>query len=530
MSRSFFQPFEGDQSPSPTSARVPASAGGGTSGAAAGQARSGVGRRQHLAVALLVIATAQLMVTLDRTIVNIALPSIQHSLHFSVTGLSWVVDAYVLAFGGLLLLGGRAGDLFGRGRVLEIGIAVFTLASLLGGLTPSSGWLVAARIFQGLGAAVAAPTALSLIVTTFPEGPARHRAMAVYAGMSGAGASLGLLFGGILVQLASWRWVFLVNVPIGVAILVLAPISLPMGDRTRRRLDLPGAVLITASMTTLVYGLERAPSSGWWSSSTITWLVVAISLLALFVIVELRTVAPLVPLGFLRHRSRAAGYVMMLALGGAMLAVLYFLTQFLQESLHYSALMAGVAYLPVPVTVGGMGVLVSRVVGRTGVRPFLTVGPLLVTGGMIWLSTLTAHSTYLVVFWPLVLIGLGQGCSFVPLTLNAVSSVGESQAGLASGLLNTSQQLGSSVALAAIVSAAATATKHYVAAHETLGGHTGLSVQMAAAVHGFHVSMYGSAIAGLVAFLASLMLPHVERRARMDQDLVEIVEVIDESL
>ena len=370
------------------------------------------------------IATAQLMVTLDRTIVNIALPSIQHSLHFSVTGLSWVVDAYVLAFGGLLLLGGRAGDLFGRRRVLEIGIAVFTLASLLGGLTPSSGWLVAACIFQGLGAAVAAPTALSLIVTTFPEGPARHRAMAVYAGMSGAGASLGLLFGGILVQLASWRWVFLVNVPIGVAILVLAPISLPMGDRTRRRLDLPGAVLITASMTTLVYGLERAPSSGWWSSSTITWLVVAISLLALFVIVELRTVAPLVPLGFLRHRSRAAGYVMMLALGGAMLAVLYFLTQFLQESLHYSALMAGVAYLPVPVTVGGMGVLVSRVVGRTGVRPFLTVGPLLVTGGMIWLSTLTAHSTYLVVFWPLVLIGLGQGCSFVPLTLNAVAVCG----------------------------------------------------------------------------------------------------------
>ena len=321
------------------------------------------------------------------------------------------------------------------------------------------------------------------------------------------------------------------NVPIGVAILVLAPISLPMGDRTRRRLDLPGAVLITASMTTLVYGLERAPSSGWWSSSTITWLVVAISLLALFVIVELRTVAPLVPLGFLRHRSRAAGYVMMLALGGAMLAVLYFLTQFLQESLHYSVLMAGVAYLPVPVTVGGMGVLVSRVVGRTGVRPFLTVGPLLVTGGMIWLSTLTAHSTYLVVFWPLVLIGLGQGCSFVPLTLNAVASVGESQAGLASGLLNTSQQLGSSVALAAIVSAAATADQALCRrSRATLGGHTGRSVQMAAAVHGFHVSMYGGAIAGLVAFLASLMLPRIERRARMDQELVEIVEVIDESL
>jgi EmrB/QacA subfamily drug resistance transporter len=485
----------------------------------------GVGTRTpRLVIALVVIATAQLMVTLDRTIVNIALPSIQRSMGFSVTGLSWVINAYVLAFGGLLLLGGRTGDLFGRRRMLILGVGVFTAASLVGGLATSALWLVSARAVQGLGAAIAAPTALSLIVTTFPEGPRRHRAMAVYAGMSGAGGALGLLFGGILTEFTSWRWVFLVNVPVGVALVVLAPISLPVGDRTRRRLDVPGALLITASMTALVYGLEQAPDSGWVSAATLSWLVAAALLLAAFVTVERRATAPLVPLAFLAHRGRAAGYVMMLTLGGAMLSILYFLTQFLQNVLHYSALTAGVAYLPVPVIVGTMGWLVSRVIGRTGVRPFLLVGPLAVVAGMMWASMLSPHANYLDVFGPLVLVGLGQGFSFVPLTLNAVASVGDSRAGLASGLLNTSQQLGASVALAAIVSVSATSVAHYLAAHANAAN---AATHLAASIQGFRVSMYGGAIASAVAFLAALALPRVGATVREDPELIE---VIDEAL
>ncbi len=480
-------------------------------------------RASRLVTALLVIATAQLMVTLDRTIVNIALPSIQRSMNFSITGLSWVINAYVLAFGGLLLLGGRAGDLFGRRRVLIIGIALFTLASFVGGVATDQVWLISARGLQGLGAAIAAPTALSLIVTTFPEGPRRHRAMAVYAGMSGAGGALGLLFGGVLTDLASWRWVFLVNVPIGAALLILAPISLPAGDRRRRRLDVLGALLVTSSMTALVYGLEQAPSAGWLSSTTLWWLASAAVLLTVFVGVERRTREPLVPLAFLRHRGRAAGYVMMLSLGGAMLAILYFLTQFLQNVLHYSPLEAGLAYLPVPVIVGTMGWLVSRVVGRTGVRPFLLVGPLAVVAGMLWASTLGSHATYLQVLVALMLVGLGQGCSFVPLTLNAVASVGDSRAGLASGLLNTSQQLGASVALAAIVSVSATATQHALSSHLRAVSE---AQRLAASLHGFHVSMYGGAIASAVAFLAALALPRVET-VHVD---AELIEAIDEAL
>ena len=491
--------------------------------ASTGRDRDGV-RAPRLVVALVVIATAQLMVTLDRTIVNIALPSIQHSMGFSVTGLSWVINAYVLAFGGLLLLGGRTGDLFGRRRMLILGIGVFTAASLVGGLASSGAWLVGARAVQGLGAAIAAPTALSLIVTTFPEGPRRHRAMAVYAGMSGAGGALGLLFGGVLTEFTSWRWVFLVNVPVGVALLVLAPISLPAGERTRRRLDVPGALLITASMTALVYGLERAPDSGWLSAATLSWLATAVLLLVVFVTVERRTAAPLVPLAFLVHRGRAAGYVMILTLGGAMLSILYFLTQFLQNVLHYSALTAGVAYLPVPVIVGMMGWLVSRVVGRTGVRPFLIVGPLAVVAGMMWASLLSTHANYLQVLGPLVLVGLGQGSSFVRLTLNAVASVGDSRAGLASGLLNTSQQLGASVALAAIVSVSATSVAHYMTVH---AHPVNAATHLAASVQGFRVSMYGGALASAVAFLASLALPRGGATVREDPELIE---VIDEAL
>jgi len=468
-------------------------------------------------LALVVIATAQLMVMLDLTIVNIALPSIQHELHFSTTNLTWVIDAYVLVFGGILLLGGRTGDLFGRRRMFIIGIAVFAAASLAGGLATTQAWLIAARSVQGIGAAIASPTALALIATTFDEGRERNRAMAVYAGMSGAGAALGLLLGGVLVDVASWRWVLFVNVPIGVAVLALAPFVLPRVSGHSGKLDVPGAVTVSGGMALLVYGLVRAPTAGWSDTGTVLSFAAAAVLLAIFVAIEAKTERPLLPLRFLGNRNRGGGYAIMLLLGAAMLSLIFFLTQFLQEVLHYSPIDAGVAYLPIPVMVGGMGLVVSRLVKRFGTRPFLTVGPLAVAGGLLWLSFVTSSSTYLTLFGPLVIIGLGMGLSFVPLTLNAVSSVARRESGLASALLNTSQQVGGSLGLAALVTVAATVTRDRLAqttgsvraaAASHAGGRTVAALHALtteATVHGYQMAFRVGALGAGIAFLIAIL-------------------------
>jgi EmrB/QacA subfamily drug resistance transporter len=478
------------------------------------------GRSEHRhRLALVVIAAAQLMVMLDLTIVTIALPSMQRELHFSSTDLTWVINAYVLVFGGLLLLGGRTGDLFGRRRMFGIGIAVFSMASLAGGLATDQAWLIAARAVQGIGAAIASPTALALVATTFEEGPERNRAIAVYAAMSAAGGALGLLLGGILVDISSWRWVLFVNVPIGALVLALTPRAIPTpGQRApheRQRLDVPGALGISGGVALVVYGLVRAPTSGWSNPGTITSFVSAGAVLAAFVLVERATRAPLIPLGFLRHRSRAAGYGVMLLLGGAMLSLIYFLTQFLQDVLHYSPVMAGIAYLPIPVAVATTSVIVSRQVRRRGVRPFLIVGPLLVTAGLLWVSLVSASSSYADVFGPLVAVGVGMGLSFVPLTLNAVSSVRRDQSGLASALLNTSQQVGGSLGLATLVTVAASATRHQLRAGSP-AGHASLhlvtsasrlhTLAVAATVHGYDMAFRTGAAAGALAFLIAVLV------------------------
>ncbi len=475
-------------------------------------------QRRHSRLALAVIATAQLMVMLDLTIVNIALPSIQRELHFSSTNLAWVVDAYVLVFGGLLLLGGRAGDLFGRRRMFAVGIAAFAGASLAGGLATDQGWLIAARAVQGIGAAIASPAALSLVVTTFEEGAPRNRAMGVYAGMSAAGGALGLLLGGILVDVASWRWVLFVNVPIGVAVLILAPMSLGAGralSRGNHRLDVPGALSISAGMALLVYGLVSAPTNGWSDLRTDLAFAAAAVLLGVFVAVEHSSKEPLIPLGFLRNRNRAAGFGVMLLLGAAMLSLIFFLTQFLQDVLHYSPILAGVAYLPIPVSVAATSIVVSRLVRRRGVRRFLVAGPVLVTIGLLWVSGVNATSSYAQVFGPLVLVGLGMGLSFVPLTLNAVSSVETHQSGLASALLNTSQQVGGSLGLATLVTVAANAARdqvqHAVAGLRTTGASMSTprlhALAAAASVHGYQVAFrWGAGGAALAAAVAIVLL------------------------
>ncbi|MBW4030619.1 MAG: MFS transporter [Acidobacteria bacterium] len=459
-------------------------------------------------LALAVIAAAQLMVMLDLTITNVALPSIQTSLHFSTTNLTWVIDAYVLVFGGLLLLGGRAGDIFGRRRMFFLGIGLFAAASLLGGLATSQGLLVGARALQGVGAAIASPTALALIAVTFPEGAARNRAMAVYAAMTAAGGALGLILGGALVEAASWRWVFFVNVPIGVVVMVATPYVLPRIDGHGGRLDVPGAVTVSGGVAFLVYGLVRAPSIGWGATETLASFVAAAVLLVVFALVERRSDQPLIPPHFLRHRNRAGGYITMMLIGASMLSLLFFLTQFLQEQMHYSSLRAGVSYLPVPIMVAGTSVFLSRKIKRFGVRIFLTTGPLLVALGVFWASFLTPTDSYWHVLGPLVIFGLGMGFSFVPLTLNAVSSVQNHEQGLASSLLNTSQQIGGSLGLAVLVTVAATVRAHQLTGPRTLDA---AQAQINATVQGFHVALRVGALSALLAFITALLVVRTPR-------------------
>ena len=464
--------------------------------------------RERRGFALAVIAAAQLMVMLDLTIVNVALPSIQGNLHFSTTNLTWVIDAYVLVFGGLLLLGGRAGDIFGRRRMFFVGIGLFALASLAGGLATSQLLLVIARAVQGIGAAIASPTALALIAVTFPEGPARNRAMAVYASMTAAGGATGLLLGGALVEAASWRWVFFVNVPIAMLVLAATPFVLPKIDGHGGRLDVPGAVTVSGAIAFLVYGLVRAPDAGWMAPATLASFAAGALLLVAFIVIERRSSQPLIPLGFLRHRNRMGGYVMMMLIGASMLSLLFFLTQFLQEVLHYSSLRAGVAYLPVPVMVASTSIFLSHRIRKYGVRIFITLGPLLVASGVFWASFLNASSSYVHVFGPLVVFGLGMGFSFVPLTLNAVSSVRNHEQGLASSLLNTSQQIGGSLGLAVLVTVAATVRSHQLALASKAHGSTATQVhaQVEAAVHGFQAALRVGALSSLLAFFIALLV------------------------
>ena len=448
---------------------------------------------RHLGLALVVIATAQLMVVLDATIVNVALPDIQKALGFSGSGLEWVVNAYALTFGGLLLLGGRAGDLLGRRRVFIAGIILFSVASLLGGFATTQEWLLAARAIQGVGGAIVAPTALSLVTTTFPEGPPRNRAMGVYAAMSIAGAAVGLILGGVLTTYLSWRWVFFVNVPIGVAVMLAAPRVLGESARRHGRFDLPGAITGTLGLAALVYGLTSAATtpngvSHWGDTKVVASLTAAVVLLVSFVLIEWRSKHALMPLRIFKNRNRSGAYLIMLCIGTAMFGMFFFLTIFVQTVWGYSALRTGIAYLPMVATIMLMAGVSAQLVPRIGARPLMLAGSAIGAGGMYWLSRINEHSTYVNgLLGPIIVTAIGLGMLFMPVTLVALSKVEDKDAGLASSLLNTGQQVGGSIGLALLGTVAWTAVANSI--------HSQAAAAAAAAAksgHGLHAAASGA--------------------------------------
>ncbi|MDT4892244.1 MAG: hypothetical protein QOE97_1279 [Pseudonocardiales bacterium] len=438
-------------------------------GSGGSSARRRLLRPGHPGLVLTVILTAQLMVVLDATIVNIALHDIRDALGFSSAGLSWVVNAYTLTFGGLLLLGARAGDILGRRRVFMAGIALFTLASLAGGFAESPAQLLTARAIQGIGGALASPTALALLMTMFPGARERTRAIGLYTAVSIGGSAVGLIAGGMLSQWASWRWVLFVNVPIGLVLVALARLVLPETDRSHGRFDLAGALTSTLGMTALVYGFVHAASAGWSQSQTIASFVAGVMLLGAFVLVETRAESPITPLRLFANRNRASAYVARLMLVAGMMGMFFFLTQFLRGVLGYSDLKTGFAFVPLTVVVFAGSQLSARyLVERLGAKPLMVVGITFSTLGMLWLTQLSASSGYFSLVGPLLVFGLGNGLAFVPLTTTALDGVEAGDAGAASGLVNVMQQLGGSLGLAVLVTVFATVSTH-AAAHPSPG-------------------------------------------------------------
>jgi EmrB/QacA subfamily drug resistance transporter len=421
----------------------------------------GKSHARHPGLALAVIATAQLMIVLDATIVNIALPHMQDALGFSDTGLSWVLNAYTLTFGGLLLLGGRAGDILGRRRVFIAGILIFSIASLLGGFAESQAWLLAARALQGVGGAIASPTALSLITTNFDEGPERNRAFGVFAAVSGAGAAIGLLAGGMLTEWLSWRWTLFVNVPIGIVLVLAAKRYIMESERVRGRFDISGALTSTAGMVALVYGFIRAADAGWDDSLTLVSFGLAVVLLGLFVVIERQSQQPITPLHMFTNRNRSASYVIMLSFAAAMFGMFFFLTLFVQNVWGYSPLKAGFAFLPVTVAIGVTAQMASRLLPSVGPKRLMVIGSVLAALGLILLARISPDSGYPTgLLIPMVLFGLGMGFIFVPITIVALSGVANHESGAASGMLNVTQMVGGSLGLAILVTVFGTASKN----------------------------------------------------------------------
>jgi EmrB/QacA subfamily drug resistance transporter len=465
---------------------------------------------------LAIILACYLMIVLDVSVIIAALPKIHRALDFSPTSLSWVQNAYTLTFGGLLLLGARAGDILGRRRMLVTGIALFTFASLLGGLAPSAEWLLGARALQGIGAAIAAPSTLALLTTTFREGQARTRAIAYYSAVAGGGGSVGLVLGGVLTDWLSWRWGLFINVPIGLAVIVLAPRYLPETERRSGRFDLTGAVTSTLGMTALVYGFVRAASDGWGDRGTVASFAAGVVLLAAFGLTERRAEQPITPLHLFASRQRSGAYAARVLVTGGMFSTFFFLTQFLQGVSGYSALEAGLAFLPMTAVMFGMGRLVPLLTPRVGSSRLLKGGLFLAVIGIAWLSRISDATHYFPgIAVPLALLGIGIGIAFTPLTAAGIAGVAQHDAGAASGLLNVAQQLGGSLGLGILITVFASATRS--AAEHPLAGVSAHIEARHELAHAVATSLTGSAVLLTLALAVAVIVmrrPAVAGEAR----------------
>ncbi|HKU59392.1 MAG TPA: MFS transporter [Gaiellaceae bacterium] len=458
-------------------------------------------------IVLVLICLAQFMVILDATIVNVALPSIQKDLSLSEGSLQWIVNAYTLVFGGFLLLGGRAGDLLGRKRLFLIGLVIFTGASLLDGLASSEGFLIAARCVQGLGAALISPAALSIISTTFEEGAERARALGVWAAIAIGGSAVGLVLGGVLTQYFSWPWIFFVNVPVGIIAFFLSLRIVPEShaELGHRSFDVAGAVTVTGGLMALVYAIVDAQSAGWGSAKTLGFFGLAAALLASFVVIEQRSKAPLVRLSIFRIRSLlTANIAMTLAMSG-MFAMFFFNTLYIQRVLGYGPLKAGVAFLPFTAGIMISAGIASAYAPRLGVRPVAAAGFVLTAVGLVLLTMLPTHGSYGTNMLPGILVAsLGMGAIFMPLTMIATTGLDDDDQGLASGLFNTSQQIGGALGLAALSTLAASKTS-------SAGGS-----QMHQLVVGFHWAFGAGAIVVLAALGVMVVLLRSRHVARIE--------------
>ncbi len=469
-------------------------------------------------IALAVIVAAQFMVVLDVAIVNVALPSIKTDLHFTQESLQWVITAYSILFGGVLLLGGRLADLLGRRRLFMAGLLLFTVSSLLDGLAWSEGSLIAFRALQGLGAALLSPAALSILTTTFREGRERNLALGIWGAASGSGGAAGVLLGGALTSALSWSWIFYINVPVGALVLAVTPWLLreSRAELDHRHFDLPGAASITGGLMLLVYAMTRATQHGWGTTETIGLLAASAALIAAFVAIELRSKAPLLPMRIFRLRTLSGANVAGLLLGGAVFSQFFLLTLYMQQVLHYSALKTGVAYVALTLAIITFSTVSQALALRVGIRRVLPVGLLMAAAALVLYARLPVHGHY---FWDLfpafLLSGVGLALAFVPMTIGALTGVRQSDAGIASGLINTSQQIGGAIGVAAATTIATTVTGRYVHVH---AGTTALSG--AALAHGFEIAFYAlAAVAALAAIMAAVLIE--SRPAAPEVELID---------
>jgi EmrB/QacA subfamily drug resistance transporter len=469
---------------------------------------------------LAVVCVAQFMVVLDISIVNVALPNMQRDLHMSQNGLGWVLNAYTLTFAGFLLLGGRAADLWGRRRLFLIGVALFSLTSLVGGLAQTGGELIVARGLQGLGGAVLSPATLTILTTTFVEPRARARALGMWSAVAGAGGATGVLAGGVLTDLLSWRWILFINVPIGALVWIVARFAVveSVAEGERPTLDWAGALTVTGGLVALVYGIVSTDSHAWGSTLVVSYLAVGSALIAAFIAIESRHRHPLVPLRLFRSRSLTGANLIMVVIGSVMFALFFFLSQFVQDVQGYSPLRTGFAFLPMPLAIIVGTQLSSRLVSRTGPRVLLVIGPLISATGLLLLSHLHEHSSYaLHVGLPGAITTFGVGMSFVPITLAATGGVDRHEAGLASGLINTTRQIGGSLGLATLLTVVAART-------HALRGAGALVAQTGGYARAFAV---GSVLMVVAAAIALLVLPPLRPPVRaLELDLDEAAEVL----